>query len=154
MVRDGNSYPAGDESTFEEKSSFLLEKNLPFFIERVYKPLKDANLLVKGSGKTKKLNDSLINEYKASFGQLFKILLDYKTVVAEKFGGKSKQAAAISALLNNVIEINQQLPKMTHEVTVKKSLFSLKHQLTPSIKVKTKIVQTIKIYEAIITKIY
>lgn len=150
MVTQGNAYQFGDKLTFEEKLTFLTKRNLPYFLDNVYTPSINSNPLVRGSGKNKELNEVKIKEYISAFVQLFKLLLDLREGVIVKYGKKSQEFENIFTLLNSVIEINQQLPKMTHLLVVKNSFFRRKDDRTPAIKVKGNLIRTVKLYETVL----
>lgn len=150
MVSAGNAYQAGDKLTFDEKLIFLRDRNLSYFLEEVYPSLLQSNPLVKGSGKSKAINQIKVKEYKTAFGQLFKYMFDFKCDVIARYGEKTQEHENVYTLLNSVIEINQQLPQITHELVVKKSLFRKKSNKIPAVTVKSNMVKTIKLYEVVL----
>lgn len=150
MINRGHTYPIESKFTFEQKLFFLREQNLPFFIEKIYSPLITSNVLIKGSGRNKELNEVKVKEFRSAFGQLFKYLLDLRKLITEKYGEKSQEFENIYTLLNGIIEINQQLPKMTCERVVKKSFFRKQSDLTPALTVKNNVMRTVKLYETVL----
>ncbi|MCK5395764.1 MAG: hypothetical protein KAJ32_07215 [Gammaproteobacteria bacterium] len=150
MFNQFNDYPVDDEFTFQEKVFFLRTQNLPYFIGKVYSPLRNANLLLRG--KDKGLNELKIIEYKSAFGQLYTFLLDLSEIIIKKYGKRSQEYENIHALLSNVIKVNQQLQAITCVDAAKESFFRRKDKgyMIPAAIIKNNIMRTIKLYRTVL----